>query len=805
MKDMHREPGAEIAELHQHLALFLGPKAEHRGVFENAILTILRDYVHWRSNYFPGDPILVKSAVKRELQPGTDHMADCVHDMIAQLRRNFPFYSPRYLGHMLSDVSMPSMLGYFAGMLYNPNNVTTEAAPVTVEWELEACNSLMRMFGYTPPAALRPDEGEAEYLERLRRGGVFGWSHTTFDGTSANMEALWIARGVKYAPLAIAAAARQRSVDLEVRLPNGSKVSLQEATREQLVALRPAETLRLMDAYLDAATLKTGSRAKAWQIYHDSPQNILVRGCAEEYSQQAPVIFATGAAHYSIKKAADVLGMGTANMVAVVTDSMFRMDAADLKRKIVAAIEQGKTPLAVVGVCGTTEEGAVDPVHRILKVREEIEAERGVSFWLHGDAAWGGYVRTLFAPTERDFADIEFEVFAKTNGFEYPNESQLALWSRQFLNWARDNFPDRGMRKRIRQITRDYGAGRYAEALEKFRILREELDLDIDNDAMADRIREFQLQRIRDKVKDQTRIRKPDGTYLPVRYRWEDESVHRAFMALPKVDSITCDPHKMGYAAYPCGVVAFRDDRVRKVTRHETPYITSLENSDMDRFPPRYPKWNEERGRNVPYVEAFAPFILEGSRPGAVASSLWLATKVLPPDFDGHGRIIRATLLAARELHERLSALTALKKGEDFQVVMLTGKAPDTNVVTFVIKPMGDATLEQMNALTEAVYGDFLIDAERGDRKFSYNQDFFMSHTTMNAPGYPLETVTDLLKERCALAGDVGMDYAQHGLFVLRATVMNPYLLATRDLSTQNVLEDFTARLIASARLHCAT
>jgi len=156
-------------------------------------------------------------------------------------------------------------------------------------------------------------------------------------------------------------------------------------------------------------------------------------------------------------------------------------------------------------------------------------------------------------------------------------------------------------------------------------------------------------------------------------------------------------------------------------------------------------------------------------------------------------------------LHERLSALTALKKGEDFQVVMLTGKAPDTNVVTFVIKPMGDATLEQMNALTEAVYGDFLIDAERGDRKFSYNQDFFMSHTTMNAPGYPLETVTDLLKERCALAGDVGMDYAQHGLFVLRATVMNPYLLATRDLSTQNVLEDFTARLIASARLHCAT
>ena len=804
MDDLHLESSDGIAELHQHLALFLGPKAEHRGVFENAILTILRDYVHWRSNYFPGDPILIKSGIQRGLQSGSDHMSDCVHEMIAQLRRNFPFYSPRYLGHMLSDVSMPSLLGYFAGMLYNPNNVTTEAAPVTVEWELEACNALMRMFGYTPPAALRADESEADYLARLRRGGVFGWSHTTFDGTSANMEALWIARGVKYAPLAIADAARERAVDLDVRLPGGGKVSLSEATREQLVSLRPAETLRLMDAYLDAATSKTGSRAKAWQLYHDSPQNILVRGCADEYSQQAPVIFATGAAHYSIKKAADVLGLGTANMIAVVTDSMFRMDADDLKAKIVAAIEAGKTPLAVVGVCGTTEEGAVDPVHRILRVREEIEAEHGVSFWVHGDAAWGGYVRTLFAPTERDFADIEFEVFAKAHGFEYPTDSKLALWSRHFLNWARDNFPDRGMRKRIRQITRDYAAGRYGEALEKFRVLREELDVDIDPDVVADRTREFQLERIRAKVKDQARIRKPDGTYLPVRYRWEDENVHRAFMALPKVDSITCDPHKMGYAAYPCGVVAFRDDRVRKVTRHETPYITSLESGEMDRFPPRYPKWNEEHGRNVPYVEAFAPFILEGSRPGAVASSLWLATKVLPPDFDGHGRIIRATLLAARELHERLNALAALKKNENFQVVMLTGQPPDTNVVTFVLKPTGEATLEELNALTKRVYGDFLIDAERGDRKFSYNQDFFMSHTTMHAPSYPLQTVNDLLVNRCGLAGDVAKDYAKHGLFVLRATVMNPYLLATRDLSPQNVLEDFIARLVASARNHSA-
>ena len=55
-------------------------------------------------------------------------------EMLARLKRDFPIYSPRYVAHMLSDQTMPSVLGYFAGMLYNPNNVTPEAAPVTVEY-----------------------------------------------------------------------------------------------------------------------------------------------------------------------------------------------------------------------------------------------------------------------------------------------------------------------------------------------------------------------------------------------------------------------------------------------------------------------------------------------------------------------------------------------------------------------------------------------------------------------------------------------------------------------------------------------
>src|SRR6185503_3392455 len=129
METIQPSKADSFATTYAYLASFLGPKAENRGVFENLLLTILRDYVHWRANYYPGDELLLTPQIERDLHPATDSLELHVHQMMAELRRNFPFYSPRYLAHMLSDTSMPSMLGYFAGMLFNPNNVTTEAAP----------------------------------------------------------------------------------------------------------------------------------------------------------------------------------------------------------------------------------------------------------------------------------------------------------------------------------------------------------------------------------------------------------------------------------------------------------------------------------------------------------------------------------------------------------------------------------------------------------------------------------------------------------------------------------------------------
>src|SRR5262249_683473 len=104
--------------------------------------------------------------------------------------------------------------------------------------------------------------------------------------------------------------------------------------------------------------------------------------------------------HYSLAKAADLLGVGRQNLIPVDVDAMFRLDVRSLEEEIRKANRDGRSPLAVVAITGTTEVGAVDPVDRVVALREVVEKSLGESFWLHIDAAWGGYLRTLFSPPE---------------------------------------------------------------------------------------------------------------------------------------------------------------------------------------------------------------------------------------------------------------------------------------------------------------------------------------------------------------------------------------------------------------------
>lgn len=88
--------------------------------------------------------------------------------------------------------------------------------------------------------------------------------------------------------------------------------------------------------------------------------------------------------HYSLKKAADVLGIGQEGLISIKTDANNRLCPEDLKEKIAQLKQQNIKPIAVVGVAGTTETGTIDPLDQIANICQAEECH------FHVDAAWGG-------------------------------------------------------------------------------------------------------------------------------------------------------------------------------------------------------------------------------------------------------------------------------------------------------------------------------------------------------------------------------------------------------------------------------
>ncbi|WP_229616366.1 pyridoxal-dependent aspartate 1-decarboxylase PanP [Vibrio parahaemolyticus] len=104
----------------------------------------------------------------------------------------------------------------------------------------------------------------------------------------------------------------------------------------------------------------------------------------KHYGYEGLAVLVSERGHYSLKKAADVLGLGQEGLVAVKTDANNRIVVDDLKTKIAELKEQNIKPIAVIGVAGTTETGNVDPLSQIAQVCQEYNCH------FHVDAAWGG-------------------------------------------------------------------------------------------------------------------------------------------------------------------------------------------------------------------------------------------------------------------------------------------------------------------------------------------------------------------------------------------------------------------------------
>jgi L-2,4-diaminobutyrate decarboxylase len=100
-----------------------------------------------------------------------------------------------------------------------------------------------------------------------------------------------------------------------------------------------------------------------------------------------PMVIASADAHYSIARAAAIMGIPSADVIKVATDDAHRMDV-DALEEALAAIEARDDAgvLAIVATAGTTATGAFDRLDEMALLRDRYRT------WLHVDAAHGASV-----------------------------------------------------------------------------------------------------------------------------------------------------------------------------------------------------------------------------------------------------------------------------------------------------------------------------------------------------------------------------------------------------------------------------
>ncbi len=95
-------------------------------------------------------------------------------------------------------------------------------------------------------------------------------------------------------------------------------------------------------------------------------------------------VYASEERHVAVDKAVDAVGVGRDALRILPTDDEFRISIDALEQAIAADRTAGVRPLCIVGIAGTTNTGAIDPVAELRRIADRE------GMWLHVDAAYGG-------------------------------------------------------------------------------------------------------------------------------------------------------------------------------------------------------------------------------------------------------------------------------------------------------------------------------------------------------------------------------------------------------------------------------
>jgi glutamate/tyrosine decarboxylase-like PLP-dependent enzyme len=88
--------------------------------------------------------------------------------------------------------------------------------------------------------------------------------------------------------------------------------------------------------------------------------------------------------HYSLETAANLLGIGTDNVVKIKSDKKGRLIPSELEKAIKNSLLNGEKPFFILGTAATTLLGAFDPFDEMADIAQAHD------IWFHIDGAFGG-------------------------------------------------------------------------------------------------------------------------------------------------------------------------------------------------------------------------------------------------------------------------------------------------------------------------------------------------------------------------------------------------------------------------------
>jgi glutamate/tyrosine decarboxylase-like PLP-dependent enzyme len=355
-------PGACDPEEIALKSFFLGPQAENADWVIHLVQNILGHWAKWRRELYPDDGNAISPAnqITPEFLDRKAKFEGLALDLFKRFEAEVPKFSPRYVGHMFSEVSLPALVGHVIALLHNPNNISGESSKVGIQIEHEAIRFLLGMVGF-------PVET--------------GMGHFTSGGTIANLEALTRAHARCALWMSQGWVARTRE---QSGLPSPfecSQMGWEEFDRIQATIRRSGITESEVREY-------DFSRGNPHRVYGRIEKTI-------GSSFDGPVILVPQNKHYSWKKGVRILGMGDESLWPIELDRTGRLSVRSLQSLIARARREERPISLVVSVMGTTELGSIDPVHEVQDLLDDFARNEGIHIWHHVDAAYGGFFRAM--------------------------------------------------------------------------------------------------------------------------------------------------------------------------------------------------------------------------------------------------------------------------------------------------------------------------------------------------------------------------------------------------------------------------